>query len=213
MDDVLDPHDRDAAAPAPPGSSRRARRPRRRSGRRRSRRGAARPGSVAERAGELEPLAVEQAEALGAAVGEPGQAAQLERLDAARVGGLGRAARSPCAARRRRSRRRSCPRRAAAPGARGRSRGGSAAPTLARVTSSPRNATVPSDGRSAPERTFRSVVLPAPLGPTMPTASPAPTAKSTPSRTTSAPKRFRIPAAARIGVDSDPTVDESEPVI
>src|SRR5947209_2084274 len=74
--------------------------------------------------------------------------------------------------------------------------------TLARVTSSPRNATVPADGRSAPERTFRSVVLPAPLAPTMPTASPAPTAKSSPS---SAPNLLRIPAAARIGVDSDPT--------
>ena len=36
---------------------------------------------------------------------------------------------------------------------------------------------------SPPARTFNSVVLPAPLGPTMPTASSAPTVKSTLSRT------------------------------
>src|SRR5277367_6123247 len=75
-----------------------------------------------------------------------------------------------------------------------------------RVTSSPRNTTEPSDGRRAPERMFRSVVLPAPLGPTMPIASPAPTAKSTPSSTTRAPKRLWIPAAARIGFASDPSM-------
>ena len=47
----------------------------------------------------------------------------------------------------------------------------------ARVTSSPRKRTRPLVGACAPTSTLSNVVLPAPFGPTMPTASPAPTRK------------------------------------
>jgi hypothetical protein len=56
-----------------------------------------------------------------------------------------------------------------------------------RVTSSPRSDTLPAFGRCAPASTSSSVVLPAPLGPTTPTASPALTLSATSSSTTSAP--------------------------
>src|SRR5712691_9284114 len=75
-----------------------------------------------------------------------------------------------------------------------------AAPAV--VTSAPRKCTAPAFGCRKPARTLSSVVLPAPLGPTMPTASSPRTAKSTSCRTTSEPKRFRAPTAARIGVPS-----------
>src|SRR4051794_4791874 len=68
-----------------------------------------------------------------------------------------------------------------------------------RVTSSPRSVTVPAPGRCAPASTSSSVVLPAPLGPTMPSGSPGRTATATSSSTTSAPKRLRSPAASRMG--------------
>src|SRR5512146_3142651 len=70
------------------------------------------------------------------------------------------------------------------------------------VTSSPRKRTVPALGRRKPDRTLRSVVLPAPFGPTMPTASRGSRLKSTSSSTTSAPNRFRIPAAERTAMPS-----------
>src|SRR5579862_8707423 len=71
-----------------------------------------------------------------------------------------------------------------------------------RVTSCPRKLTLPSDGGIVPASTLSSVVLPAPLGPTMPIASPGPTAKSTPSSAASAPNVLRTPAAARTGCGS-----------
>src|SRR5579862_5536308 len=71
-----------------------------------------------------------------------------------------------------------------------------------RVTSCPRKLTLPSDGAIVPASTLSSVVLPAPLGPTMPIASPGPTAKSTPSSAASAPKVLRTPTAARTGCGS-----------
>src|SRR5690348_16019880 len=71
-----------------------------------------------------------------------------------------------------------------------------AAPSF--VTSMPASSMRPAPGLSAPASTLSSVVLPAPFGPTMPTASPACTPKSTPSRTTSAPNRLWTPTAARI---------------
>ena len=52
----------------------------------------------------------------------------------------------------------------------------------------------PAVAGSDPASTLSSVVFPAPLGPTMPTASSAPSAKSTPVEHDSAPKRFWIPA-------------------
>src|ERR1039457_1954624 len=67
------------------------------------------------------------------------------------------------------------------------------------VTSPPWKATDPLEGETVPARTFSSVVLPAPLGPTMPTASPAATVKSTPSRAASAPNCLRISTASSIG--------------
>ena len=79
-----------------------------------------------ERPRQLELLAVEQPEALGPAVREPGQGAQLEHLDAARIRGLAAQSAARRASRRRRSRTRSCRRTASAPGGRGRSRAGSA---------------------------------------------------------------------------------------
>src|SRR5438874_925351 len=75
------------------------------------------------------------------------------------------------------------------------------------VTSALRKETVPAFGCCAPARTLSSVVLPAPLGPTMPTASSGPSAKCTSWRTTSAPKRLPTPIADRIGVlSADSTI-------
>src|SRR5262245_13426961 len=68
------------------------------------------------------------------------------------------------------------------------------------VTSAPSKRMLPAFGRSDPASTLSSVVLPAPFGPTIPTASSLPSVKSTSSSTTSAPKRFRMPLAARSGV-------------
>src|SRR5467141_651738 len=65
------------------------------------------------------------------------------------------------------------------------------------VTSRPRYTTLPASGVSEPESTLSSVVLPAPLGPTMPTASPWFRVRLTPSSTASAPKCFRTSTAAR----------------
>src|SRR6185437_8226244 len=64
------------------------------------------------------------------------------------------------------------------------------------VTSSPRKRTRPRVGACAPTSRLSKVVFPAPFGPTTPTASPADTEKSTPSRTTRAPKLFVSPVAS-----------------
>ena len=129
-------------------------------------------GIGGERAGEFEPLAVEEAERLGAPVGDRRHAAQRERLDRAGLG-ASRASPPPLAAatktfsntvmplngrgiwwvRTRPSRHRSA--------------------VGAPVTSSPRKRTLPPVGACAPTSTLSRVVLPAPFGPTMPTASSA----------------------------------------
>ncbi len=136
----------------------------------------ARPGR--QRAGQLQPLAVEQAERFGAPVGERQHAAQPQRLRCTRSHA------SPCAGRRsgwRRptdSRTPSCRRTGAGSGACARCRGGSAPALAGRVTSSPRNTHARRHSAAcAPESTLSSVVLPAPFGPTMPTASSARIAK------------------------------------
>src|SRR4051794_18044594 len=76
------------------------------------------------------------------------------------------------------------------------------APASWLVTSVPSKRTMPAVGGNVPARTFRSVVFPAPFGPTIPTVSRGLTAKSTSSSTTRAPKRFRSPAAASVGMPS-----------
>src|SRR5438309_9451690 len=67
---------------------------------------------------------------------------------------------------------------------------------------------LPLSGASEPASTLSSVVLPAPLGPTIPTASAGLRARVTPSSTASAPKRLRTATAARTGsvLASIPTV-------
>src|SRR3954453_9060410 len=50
-----------------------------------------------------------------------------------------------------------------------------------------------------PDMTLTSVDLPAPLSPTRPTTSPAPTSKSTPSRAWTAPKRLLTPRSSSSG--------------
>src|SRR5438309_3685190 len=65
------------------------------------------------------------------------------------------------------------------------------------VTSRFRNTMLPVSGAREPDSTLSSVVLPAPFGPTMPTASPCFRARLTPSSTASAPNRLRTSTAAR----------------
>src|SRR5436309_8317561 len=61
----------------------------------------------------------------------------------------------------------------------------------------PSNVTVPVSGRRMPNRQLNRVVLPAPLGPTRPTASPASTPRESSDSATMPPKRFEIPVASR----------------
>ena len=132
---------------------------------------------------------MKETETLGAAVASSSRPQSRARRCAIVASRRRRCRRRP-GCRRGRSRRRSCP-----PNGRGtwwaRPMPSRHRSTGARVTSRPSNSPRPLTARSAPASTFRSVVFPAPLGPTMPTASPAPTAKSTSSRTTSAPNLFR----------------------
>ena len=60
-----------------------------------------------------------------------------------------------------------------------------------RAASGPRHATSPSSGRTKPQMTLKSVVLPAPLGPMTPTTSPGETVNETSSSAVSPPKRTR----------------------
>src|SRR5215470_9696850 len=53
----------------------------------------------------------------------------------------------------------------------------------------------PASHETVPARTDSNVVLPAPLGPTMPTASLDPTDRSTPDRATNSPYRLTRPVA------------------
>ena len=65
--------------------------------------------------------------------------------------------------------------------------------------SSPAKMTRPASGATVPVAMPNSVVLPAPFGPMMPSASPSASERSTPSATTTAPNRFEIFSSARIG--------------
>ena len=132
-----------------------------------------------ERARELEPLAVEQREAAGRPVRLVGEAALLEQLDAARIDvALALAAaegRPPPPGSRTRSCRlngcgiwneRPMPMRQRRSGA-------------SRVMSVPANSTRrPASGATVPAMMPNSVVLPAPFGPMMPSASPSASARS-----------------------------------
>src|ERR1035437_1197074 len=68
-----------------------------------------------------------------------------------------------------------------------------------RGMSSPAKITRPASGATVPAAMPNSVVLPAPFGPMMPSASPSASARSTLSATTTAPNRFEIFSSARIG--------------
>src|SRR5258706_10144571 len=67
-----------------------------------------------------------------------------------------------------------------------------------RVTSSPRNRTRPASARKSPLMRLNSVVLPAPLGPRMPSVSPRVTDNEMPSVTLSAPKLLLTFSSASI---------------
>src|SRR3954453_16107313 len=66
-----------------------------------------------------------------------------------------------------------------------------------RVISRPSRVTRPASGRSNPATIRSRVVLPQPDGPSSETSSPAATARSTPSSTVAAPKRFAAPAISK----------------
>ena len=65
------------------------------------------------------------------------------------------------------------------------------------VTSTPSSETVPESGAWKPLRTLTSVVLPAPLGPISPSASPGSSARSTSFSTRSPAKAREMPSARR----------------
>src|SRR5262249_47653154 len=67
------------------------------------------------------------------------------------------------------------------------------------VMSVPANTTRPASGRAVPLAMPNSVVLPAPFGPMMPSASPSASAMSISCAMTTAPKRLEIFSKARIG--------------
>ena len=119
-----------------------------------------------QRPGELEPLAVQQPEALGAPVGQLDQAAQLQHLDAPRVGAAARAARRRTRRRRARSRTPSCRRTAAASGTPARSPRRQRSCRAQPVTScAARRTRAGRSARSSRPARSSSVVLPAPFGP------------------------------------------------
>ena len=89
-----------------------------------------------------------------------------------------------------RSRTRSDPRTAVGSGRSCRRRGGSAHGPATWSDLRPPRLTVPWSGRRSPATRLSSVVLPAPLGPTMPRASPSATSNEKSCTTRSAPKRF-----------------------
>src|ERR1700738_2198646 len=73
----------------------------------------------------------------------------------------------------------------------------------------PQNTTAPADGREAPASKFRRLVLPAPFGPTTPTASSPLSMKSTLSTAKTALKRLAIPAATRVPIFSSIAAEPS----
>ena len=60
----------------------------------------------------------------------------------------------------------------------------------------PRRSTLPESGVSKPVAIAMAVDLPAPLGPSNPNTSPAPTSNESPSTATTAPKDFRMSRSA-----------------
>ena len=66
------------------------------------------------------------------------------------------------------------------------------------VTSAPENSTVPDDGMSEPATTENNVVLPAPLGPTIPSAYPSESVKFTSFSTWKEPNVLLMPLPERI---------------
>ena len=72
------------------------------------------------------------------------------------------------------------------------------------VTSTPRNSTAPASGPKRPREHVQQRRLAGAVGPDDADGLAGPTAKSTPSRTASAPKRLLIPTAASIGSVSRP---------
>ena len=145
-------------------------------------------GIARERAGQFEPLAVEQAERLGAAVGDAHHAAELDGVDrlvvglaAFEAGAVGGGDEDVLEHRHAAERARNLVGAHEAQAAA--LRRGKA------VTSRPLKRSC-RFRRKAPTSTLSNVVLPAPFGPTMPTASSPRTAKSTPSSTSSASKRL-----------------------
>src|SRR5438552_17056024 len=71
-----------------------------------------------------------------------------------------------------------------------------------RVTSRPSYSMRTASTRASPETRLNSVVLPAPLGPRMPSVSPASTASETSSVTFSAPKDLPTRCSASSGIAS-----------
>ncbi len=158
----------------------------------------ARPGR--ERAGELQPLAVEQASA-HRPDGWPSGRARIARARRR----SGRRCRARCGRRRTRpppprSRTPSCRRTAAEFGRSAPCRAGSGVRVASRVMSAPAKMTRPASGATVPVAIPNSVVLPAPFGPMMPSASPSSSARSIALATTTAPKRLEIFSSARIVV-------------
>ena len=147
-----------------------------------------------QRPGQLEALAVEQGQRAGADVGLVEHAGLLER--GRRPGRWPPAARPACRTwrRRARSRRRSAPRTGAGSAPCDRCRAG---PGVGggRVTSRPPKRTGPPSGERSPAIRLSVVVLPAPFGPTMPSASPSSTENER-SSMTGTPKDFCRPSTA-----------------
>src|SRR5262245_37843029 len=71
-----------------------------------------------------------------------------------------------------------------------------------RVMSAPSNSTRPESGATVPVAMPNSVVLPAPFGPMMPSASPWSNARSRRSATTTAPNRLEMLSRLRIGIET-----------
>src|SRR6516165_12506323 len=67
------------------------------------------------------------------------------------------------------------------------------------VMSRPRNRIVPADGRISPLMRLNSVLLPAPFGPSIPSASPSPTSNDKSSTARRAPKFRDTPSTRRRG--------------
>jgi hypothetical protein len=66
--------------------------------------------------------------------------------------------------------------------------------------SSPKKRIEPESARRSPVTRLKSVVLPAPFGPMMPSSSRLPTSTLRPSMTFSAPNDFSTPASERIAL-------------